>query len=155
VERRFPSAPRDALLRELVRGQIGAMVNDLLQTTARNIEGVDSVETVRSAGRALAGHSAAMGAHERELKAFLYKRLYYHPEQLATAERARKVIAQLFAAYHQQPMLMAEGWHERLPAEEPARSRHIADFIAGMTDRYAIQRYRDIFGEVPEGLSNV
>ena len=64
------------------------------------------------------------------------------------------MIARLYAAYHQQPGLLPEGWRE-LPSEEPALSRHIADFIAGMTDRYAMERYRQIYGKVPEGLSNV
>ena len=154
VERRFPGAPREALLRELVRDQIGLMVNDLLATTRANLAGVSSVEEVRAADRPLAAFSPEMAARERQLKTFLYRRLYYHPEQLATAERAHKVIARLYAAYHQQPGLLPEGWRE-LPSEEPALSRHIADIIAGMTDRYAMERYRQIYGKVPEGLSNV
>jgi len=155
IEARFAGAPQDALLRELVRSQIGAMVNDLLETTRANLAGVRSIEAVRGAGCALAAFSPEMAAQERELKAFLYQRLYYHPVQLATAERAREVIARLFAAYHQRPELLPQDWRERLPEGEPERSRHIADFIAGMTDRYAIERYREVFGEVPEGLSHV
>ena len=65
------------------------------------------------------------------------------------------MIARLFAAYSQEPGLLAPGWREALPEQEPQRSRHIADFIAGMTDRYAIDQYAKIFGKVPEGLSNV
>ncbi len=96
-----------------------------------------------------------MAAAERQLKTFLYRKLYYHDEQRATAERARQVIAKLFAAYDQDPRLLSPGWQQRLPEEEPGRSRHIADFIAGMTDRFAMERYRRIYGRVPEGLSNV
>jgi dGTPase len=155
IERRFPNAHRETLLRELVREQIGLMVNDLLETTCANLAGIGSVEEVRDAGRPLAAFSPAMAAQERELKAFLYRNLYYHEEQRATAERARHVIARLYAAYHQRPDLMPDDWAAALPGEEPALSRHIADFIAGMTDRYAIQRYRQIFGRVPQGLSNV
>jgi dGTPase len=155
VERRFPGQPREALLRELVRDQIGLMVNDVLAITRVNLAGICSPEEVRAAGRPLAAFSPEMAAHERQLKTFLYRRLYYHEEQLATAERARKVIAKLFAAYHQQPELLPDSWLRGLPREEPDRSRHIADFIAGMTDRYAMERYRQIFGRVPAGLSNV
>ena len=155
VERRHPGQPRETQLRELVREQIGAMVNDLLETTRVNLAGVGSIDEVRGAVRPLVALSPAMAAHERDLKAFLYKHLYYHDEQRTTAERARKVIARLYAAYHQDPDLLALAWLERLPDEEPARSRHIADFIAGMTDRYAIERYRQVFGEVPGVLSNV
>ena len=96
-----------------------------------------------------------MAAHERELKTFLYKRLYYRKEQRATADRARNVIARLFAAYHQRPELLSPSWRDDLPEGEPARSRHIADFIAGMTDHYAIAKYRQIYGSAPEGLTNV
>ena len=155
VERRFPGARRETLLRELVREQIGVMVNDLLAATRGNLAGVASIADVRGADRALAAFSPAMAVQERQLKTFLYQNLYYHPEQRMTAERAREVIARLFAAYHQEPALLTPGWLERLPEREPERSRHIADFIAGMTDRFAIERYRQIFGDVPEGLTNV
>jgi dGTPase len=155
VERRFPGQPRDALLRELVRDQIGVMVNDVLTTTRANLAGLGSAEEVRAAGRPMAAYSPEMAAHERELKTFLYRRLYYHDEQLTTAERARQVIARLFAAYDQKPELLPDSWLDGLPHQEPARSRHIADFIAGMTDRYAMERYRQVYGSVPVGLSNV
>lgn len=155
VERHFPRAPRDRQLRELVRGQIGLMVNDLLEQTRVNLAGIETIDDVRAAGRALVSFSLEFAAEERRLKGFMYERLYMHPEQTATAERARQVIADLFAAFEQQPELMNHGWHETLPDGEPERSRRIADFIAGMTDRYAIDRYAMIFGRVPEGLSNV
>jgi len=64
------------------------------------------------------------------------------------------VVAGLFGAYASDPGLMPAEWREALPATEPDRSRHIADFIAGMTDRYAIRRYRDTVGpiDLPEGF---
>ncbi|MGB3165851.1 MAG: dNTP triphosphohydrolase, partial [Alteraurantiacibacter sp.] len=155
VERRFPGASQESRLRELVRAQIGVMCNDLLRTTLTNLKGVDSVEDVRSAGRPLATLSPAMAERERTLKRFMYERLYHHEEQLRTAALAKDVIAKLYAVYDQDPAQMTLGWAERLPPEQPARARHIADFIAGMTDRYAIRQYERIFGSVPEGLSNV
>ena len=75
----------------------------------------------------------------------MYARLYLHPEQVAAAERAREVIATLFAAYAADPGLLPEAWRSRLPDEEPGRSRTIADYIAGMTDRYAIREHRRLF----------
>ncbi len=155
VEGRFPGAARGELLRELVRTQIGVMVNDLLETTRSNLAGVNSIEDVRGAGRALASFSPNMAAQERHLKRFMYDKLYHHEDQLRTAGLAKDVIAQLYAAFDQDPALMSKSWAERLPQEEPARGRHIADFIAGMTDHYAISQFRRIFGSVPEGLSNV
>ncbi len=155
VENRFPNAPRDRQLRELVRTQIGVMVNDLLEATRSNIADIGSVKEVREAGRALACFSPGFAAQERQLKRFMYDRLYLHADQVETAERARNVVARLYAAYTQDGSLLADGWRESLPEQEPQRSRHIADFIAGMTDRYAIDQYARIFGKVPMGLSNV
>jgi dGTPase len=155
VEARFHGAARSSLLRELVRGQIGLMVNDAIAATRARLAGIASAEEVRAAPETLAAFSPAMAEQERALKRFMYANLYHHERQRKTAERARGVIAKLYAAYHQDEGLLPETWRETLPAAEPARSRHIADFIAGMTDHYAIDRYREIFGHVPEGLSNV
>lgn len=157
IERRHGNAPRDRLLRELVRGQIGRMVNDVIAETQARLKdsGAASVEEVRAAGRPLGGFSPAMAAEERALKQFMYQRLYYHPEQIATAERARAVVSRLFAAYAADPAALPPSWRETLPEAEPQRSRHIADFIAGMTDRYAADMFEKLTGEDAEGLRNV
>lgn len=96
-----------------------------------------------------------MAARERRLKKFMYDRLYYHREQIATAERARDVVAALYRAYATDETLLPADWRRSLPAEQPERARHITDFIAGMTDRFAIDQYARIHGRRPEGLSNV
>lgn len=155
VEKRFPHAPRERLLREMIRDQIGMMVNDVIAHTAQGAKGCGSVAEVRAAGRQLAGFSPAMAAQERRLKSFMYERLYYHPEQIAAAEKARDVVARLFAAYAQDATLMPDDWLARLPQHDPQRCRVIADFIAGMSDRFAMQSVARIYGEKPVGLINV
>lgn len=155
VEKRFPHAARERLLREMIRDQIGMMVNDVIAHTAEQARGLASVAEVRAAGRQLAGFSPAMAAQERRLKSFMYERLYYHPEQIAAAEKARDVVARLFAAYAQDATLMPDDWLARLPAAEPQRARVITDFIAGMSDRFAIRAVGEIYGTRPEGLINV
>ncbi|WP_336986076.1 deoxyguanosinetriphosphate triphosphohydrolase [Altererythrobacter aquiaggeris] len=155
VEARFPSAPLERQLRELVRGQIGLMVNDLVENTRENLQRTDNIADVRAAGMPLARFSLEMAEQERKLKAFMYDRLYYHPDQQNTAERAGDVVARLYAAYDQSPDELADGWRQIMPEDQPARARHIADFIAGMTDRYAINECARIYGSVPEGLRNV
>jgi dGTPase len=156
VEARYPGCAPERLARELVRSQIGAMVTDLLAETRDRIaaSGVGHVDDVRAAGRALVGFSDAMRIGERDLKRFMYANLYHHPVQLAAAAAASDVIAGLFRAYRDAPATLPDEWRDRLPAEEPARSRHIADFIAGMTDRYAVTQYRRIVGpiEMPDGF---
>ncbi|WP_298464990.1 deoxyguanosinetriphosphate triphosphohydrolase [uncultured Erythrobacter sp.] len=155
VEKRFPNAPRERQLRELVRDQIGLMVNDVLEYTNAQVAGYMSVAEIRAAGQQLAGFSPAMTEHERALKKFMYDKLYYHPEQVSAATRARDVVAKLFAAYSQDATLMPNEWRQRLPAEQPDRARMIADFIAGMSDRFAMQSCAAIYGEQPSGLTNV
>jgi dGTPase len=155
VEKRSPHAPRERLLREMIRDQIGIMVNDVIAHTAAQARGLGTVADVRAAGRQLAGFSPAMAAQERQLKRFMYDRLYYHPEQIAAAEKARDVVARLFAAYAQDPTLMPADWQARLPQHDPQRARIIVDFIAGMSDRFAIQSVGAIYGERPVGLISV
>ena len=153
---RFPDCEPERLLGELVRGQIGAMVNDLIANTRRRIaaSGVTSADDVRAAGTCLAHFSSDMRDAERELKQFMYANLYHHPRQRAAAEVAAVIVGGLFAAYTADPAAMPAEWRDRLPPEEPARCRHIADFIAGMTDRYAVARYREAVGpiDLPEGF---
>ncbi|WP_062732153.1 deoxyguanosinetriphosphate triphosphohydrolase [Sphingobium abikonense] len=148
VRARYPDVPQDRLLRELVREQIGVMANDLLETTRRNIaeSRVETVDDVRALDRTLVGFSPDLAAQERALKRFMYATLYHHPDQLAAADRARVIVTDLFRAYQDDPALMPAEWRDECALEEPTRSRHIADFIAGMTDRYAEKRHREIFG---------
>ena len=150
VEKRFPSAPRERQLRELVRDQIGLMVNDVIATTRGNVRAIASIEDVRAAGTALAGFSSGMAAQERDLKRLMYDRLYFHPDQAATSAKAREVVAALFAAYTGEPDHLPEAWRAGLPGDEPARSRHVADFIAGMTDPYALDEYARLFDARPD-----
>ena len=153
---RFPDCAPDRLMGELVRGQIGAMVDDLIAETRARIaaSGIGSPDDVRAVGTCLAHFSTEMRHAERELKRFMYANLYHHPRQRAAADVAARVVSGLFAAYLDAPAAMPDEWRSALPHEEPVRSRHIADFIAGMTDRYAIARYREVVGaiDLPEGF---
>lgn len=155
IEVRYPAATPDQRLRELVRSRIGLMVNDVIETTRVNVASLGSADEVRAQDGPLVHFSRAMAEEERTLKTFMYDRLYYHPEQLAAAERARDVVAKLFAAFDQDPSTLPDDWLAALPADEPHRSRHLADFIAGMTDRFAMDQCARIYGSYPEGLRNV
>ncbi|OYW22408.1 MULTISPECIES: deoxyguanosinetriphosphate triphosphohydrolase [unclassified Sphingomonas] len=156
VRARFSDVPAERLVGELIRTQIGEMVTDLIAETRRRIaaSGVGSADDVRAAGECLVGFSPAMRDDERALKRFMYASLYHHPNQRAAARIAEGIVSGLFAAYHADASLMTADWAARLPDAEPHRSRHIADFIAGMTDRYAITRYKQAVGpiDLPEGF---
>ena len=155
VRARFPDVPQARLLPELIREQIGAMVNDVLAETRRRIAdaGVESADDVRRAGRALAGFSGAFAMEERHLKRFLYARMYNAPPVQTVRKEAQRVLTGLFGAYRDDPGLLPPEWR---PADAGATAtlRAIGDFIAGMTDRYAIRRYEELVGpaHLPEGF---
>jgi dGTPase len=155
AEARWPGCSEAQLLGELIRDQIGGMVGDLLAESRRRIAEADprSIDEVRAQPRPLIAFSPAMASAERELKRFMYARLYHHPQQLAVADQARAIVAGLAEAYIADPDLLPEDWRARLPQTEPDRTRHIGDFIAGMTDRYAVARYREVISpvEMPDG----
>lgn len=148
VEAGLAGVPQTRQLRELVRTQIGLMVNDVIDATrlAALGAGVANVAEVRAAGRQLAGFSPDMALAERDLKRFMYRTLYHHPAQLAAADAARDVVTSLFVAYQGEPCAMGGGWAATLPEDETDRARHIADYIAGMTDRFALDRMAELFG---------
>ncbi|WP_340315059.1 deoxyguanosinetriphosphate triphosphohydrolase [Rhizorhabdus argentea] len=150
VRARYPDVPQPRLLGELVREQIGCMVNDLLAESRRRLDAAapGSVEDVRAAGRALIGFSDEMASREKALTRFMYANLYHHPQQLDIAARTGRVIAGLADAYKGDPGRLPAHWRETMPQAEPGRTRHIGDFIAGMTDRYALSRYRELVGPI-------
>ena len=153
---RYPDIDRARLRSELIRQQIGVMVNDVIVATRDAVRGagVETAADVRNADAALARFSAETAEGEKALKAFMYRALYHHPRQVEVADQARIVVAGLFKAYAADPATLPDYWRETLPEAQPARSRHVADFIAGMTDRYAINRYRELVGPIamPEGF---
>jgi dGTPase len=155
VRRRYPGLGSDLLVPELIRDQIGRMVNDVLEETGRRIaaSGAETSDDVRYAGRPLTGFSEPMAEEERQLKTFLYARMYRSPPILEIQREAKKLLGGLFAVYRSDPRLLPEDWRTGDP-DPTALTRRIGDFIAGMTDRYAINRYRELIGpvELPEGF---
>ncbi len=136
----------DRQQRALVRDMIGTMVGDVLAETERRVResGVATIGDVRSAGRALVGFSDELADEERALKAFLYARLYDLPELRTVREEAERVVANLAAAYREDQTLLPPDWRSSGPREQQLRT--IGDFIAGMTDRFAIARHEELVG---------
>ena len=147
IGERHPGISTEKRQRALVRDMIGTMVSDVLAETQRRIRdsGVETIDDVRAAGRALAGFSEALAAEERELKRFLYARLYDAPELNAVREEAERVVSNLAAAYRDDPSLLPEPWQRS--GDRLQQLRAISDFIAGMTDRYAIAAH-ELIGPV-------
>lgn len=145
---RYPDVRPRRLIGELTREQIGVMVNDVIESTRTRIDelGIRTADDVRKAGVMIGGFSSEMAARERRLKKFMYQKLYHHPTQTAAAVEAAKVVRELFMIYRNDVGLLPAEWRENLPQQDPARSRHIGDFLAGMTDRYATHRHRELCG---------
>ncbi|MEO6255741.1 MAG: deoxyguanosinetriphosphate triphosphohydrolase [Sphingomicrobium sp.] len=148
IEQRHPGLAADKAQRALVRDLIGTMVRDVLAETRRRVgeAGVETIDEVRGAGRALVGFSDALAPEEAALKAFLYARLYNSPALIPVRDEAQRVVANLAAAFRADPALLPDGWQR--DAGETARLRAIGDFIAGMTDRFAIARHEQLIGPV-------
>jgi dGTPase len=144
----YPGIAPEKLQSELVREQIGVMVNDVIEATRIRIDqlGVETVADIRNANSMIGGFSPEMAVQERALKDFMYKNLYHHPLQIEAASSARRIVGDLYAAYARDSGLMPDAWQADLPEHEPQRSRHIADFLAGMTDRYAQNCHKQIYG---------
>ena len=148
IEQRHPGLSNDKKQRALVRDMIGHMVGDVLaETEHRVLEAqAETIDEIRSAGRSLSGFSGQLAAEERELKRFLYSRLYDLPELKPVREEAERIVADLAAAYLADPKLLPESW--RRGGDAVQQSRTIGDFIAGMTDRFAIRCHEEIIGPV-------
>jgi dGTPase len=147
IDARHPGLDTSRKVKALVRDGIGTMVGDVLDETRRRVAnaGVATIDGVRGCGRQLAGFSDSMQVEERKLKQFLYERLYNSPALQPVRVEAQRVITNLAGAYRADPALLPEGW---AGDGEAGRLRGIADYIAGMTDGFAIARHEKLVGPV-------
>jgi dGTPase len=150
VKARWPGETRrNRLVPHLVRDLIGAMVDSLLAETRANLAEIEpqSVEKVRGCGRPVAGFTADMLGAIAPLRACLMRTMYTHPSVKQIRGPAEQVVAELFRALHDNPAELPGRWRDELAAaEEPWRGRIIGDYVAGMTDRFAIREHHRLTG---------
>ncbi len=148
VRREFPRIGGRRLIHETVRRMINSLAVDLIEETGRNTAaaGIGSLEEVRKAPP-LAAFSLAMHAEHKALKHFLRINLYQHFQVLRMTNKARRIITDLFGAFMEDPRLLPPQYQQMAKSDKP---RAIADYVAGMTDRYAIREHRRLFavGEI-------
>ncbi len=135
-------------IHEVIRRVISAMADDLIAQAQHNIQAgkVHSVEDVRALGRPLVHFSPAMQASNALLKDFLMKRMYRHYKVNRMASKARRMVRELFLFFHAEPECLPNEWRARSDgAGTLLTARLVADFVAGMTDRFAIQEYQRVF----------
>ncbi|MCS5635907.1 MAG: deoxyguanosinetriphosphate triphosphohydrolase [Myxococcota bacterium] len=134
---------------KIVRGMIDALVTDLLETSFGRIEadGLDSPAAVRQNAARAIGLSAEVDDARRRVKSFLFDRFYNHPSVLARTRQAEGVVADLFRVFMEDPMGLPEGVRQRF--EEEGEARAVADYVAGMTDRFALAEHGKFVGSGP------
>ncbi len=145
IEAQHPGLEDSRAIHELSRRVITRFVEDALVATRERLKD-DAVETaaeVRRAARAMFAFSAPMAAAEREIKAFLFTRMYRHPDVNRMREQADRIVRALFSAYAEKPAEMPPFWAARAAASGAERAS--ADYVAGMTDRFALGEYRRLF----------
>ena len=129
------------------------MIEDVIAETASRLQRLAprSADDVRHAGQPVVGFSPAMAEADRAIKGFLYPRMYRHQRIMRIMGDAERVVCDLFARYLERRGDMPAEWAQTTDeADEAARLRRIADFIAGMTDRYALTEHARLFDSTPE-----
>lgn len=152
ISARWPGLEPARAANELMRRLITRFVEDVIAESARLLAEARPADAsaVRAHAGPLIAMSAGMAAAERSLKGFLYPNLYRDPEVMTIRRRAQEVIANLFARFMASPQDMPAPWSDGLATAHDARkARRIGDYIAGMTDRYALDEHRRLFGSAP------
>lgn len=153
VKTKYPEAAPARLTNEVKRRLIASMINDVIVETDRRIAGgsFSSIEDVRNANAPVVGFSPAMSATDRALKAFLTPRMYQHERVLAEMRPAQHVLRDLFSHYFSHIEALPQEWSQDLEAgDESGKGRRVADFIAGMTDNFALSEHRRFFDSTPD-----
>ena len=143
VRQAYPGLERRRMVSETIRRMIDDLITDLTATTAARIaeHRPASADDVRRAPP-LAGFSERMRREADELKRFLFERLYRHYQVMRMMNKARRVVRELFDAFLDEPRLLPPDYRR---ADGARQARAIADYIAGMTDRYAMREHRRVF----------
>ena len=148
-----PALDDGRIVHELIRRLIGLLIEDVVAETGRKLRAVkpQSVDDVRQAAFAVAGFSPPVADSDRAIKKFLTERMYRHALVMRVMDDAAGVVRDLFAHYSAHPGDLPEEWQAGLEGlKDPARARFVADFIAGMTDRFALAEHARLFDTTPE-----
>ncbi len=156
IESLYPNLERQRLIHELVRRVITHFIEDAIEESRRRLAetGVRSIEAVRAQPRPVIGFTQATESVDRLVKSFLFQNMYRHPHITRIRMLAADVVRDLFAAFFEHPDWMSVEWAQAaalIPAmEEGRRARVVCDYIAGMTDRYALVEHSRLFDATPD-----
>jgi dGTPase len=139
----YPKLEGRRVIHETVRSMINTLINDLVNQTQKNISvaRLETLDDVRAAPT-LVAFSSELLEQQRELKIFLHTNLYRHYQVMRMSTKARRIVSELFAAFTSDRRLLPPQFQHQAETDQ---ARAVADYIAGMTDRYAIKEYRRLF----------
>ncbi len=143
---RYPDSDRRQRFNESIRALLDMLVTDLIHTSSERLHaaGIDSVEAVRGHSERLVGHSSEVAGRLESIAAFLMKELYRSPRVETEMDVARRVITELVAGYRENPSLLPERHQARIASEGEVVV--VVDYVAGMTDRFALEAHRRLAG---------
>ncbi|WP_065332460.1 deoxyguanosinetriphosphate triphosphohydrolase [Tritonibacter mobilis] len=148
VDAKYPGLDKSRRRHEALRRFFGVMVSDVIDTSRAKIaaSGAQSVEEIRALDHAVVTFSDEVWAQLKELRGFMFTQMYRAPSVMVVRERVAVVVKALFAYYLENTMAMPERWHAeiRKASSETDRARIVSDYIAGMTDRFALQLYDEL-----------
>lgn len=154
VDRLYPGLDANRRRHEALRRFFGVMVGDVIDSARANLaeSGVQSVEEVRALGRPVVTFSDDLWRDLKEVRAFLFTRMYRAPVVMEKRIKVASVVEALFPHFLETPLDMPERWHAEIAAapDRTALARIVSDYIAGMTDRFALQLHERLFGQKVE-----
>ncbi len=152
VRKTYPDIEERYLIQEMKRDMIGVMVDDVMAETKKRLAKVkpESPEDVRMAGMQIVAFSSEMYEKVQSLRTFLYNRMYRHFSINRIWLKVERIVGELFQSFHKNYLLLPDNWQQRIveaeaQENEQLRARIVADYIAGMTDRYAIREHERLF----------
>ncbi|MGK9054423.1 deoxyguanosinetriphosphate triphosphohydrolase [Neorhizobium petrolearium] len=154
VRARYPHLEASRFAYEVTRRQITRMVEDVIGVSQDNLRKLkpESAGDIRAADHVISTFSADMAETDRCIKKLLFSRIYRHPDIMRIRAGATQIVQDLFRAYMDDPSLMrSHYWVNHISGlGEAARARHVGDYLAGMTDTYAIRAHGELFDQTPD-----
>jgi len=152
IDVRYPGLETSRRIHELSRRVITRFVEDAIAESDRRIAalGPTHPDEIRSAPHAVLSFSAAVREADASIKRFLYPHMYRHPDVMRVRQQADQIVRDLFRRFMDEPAAMPDEWRNDLPGDEPRLARRVADYIAGMTDGYAVLEHRRLFAATPD-----